>query len=294
MRSEEEQRALRLARRTENDELRLQAGWPARVALRVPESDKAFFGLPYLFASAFPAVADEPLRRLALACKLLRDAELLRAMRAAPDAPPASAALRVAAQQLEANALFAGLFGGDARFWDALRGAERRFAHALAEEELYRAGRRAVAELDDAGALALAAAKTVSIPVALAGLAVLAGDDGARAPLARSVERYCEARQLLADLRAWKADLACGRATWVLARLARTAPEAYAARDVTGLTRALFAAGIARDALARAIASCEQSAGAVRGVAGTARWTAFAGIAARRAAALLGEMRGAA
>jgi hypothetical protein len=266
-------------RRTENDELRLQAAWPARVQLRAREPDKMYSALPHLFAGAFSPLAGEVLQRFALACKLLHGTELLHAAEPAAERF-APIALRAAAAQLEANAILADLFGGERRVWDALLGAQRRLAYALVEEDAYRSGRRDISELTDADALELARADEGSLRVAIAGLGALARNDAPCGALLRSVDRYAEARRLAGDLRGWKADLAARRPTLVLARLARAGGG-----DARVLAERLYARGIARDVLALAELACGEALHALAGVDGIPVWRGAVQLLARRLAA---------
>lgn len=292
MRDAEQQRLHALARRTENDELRLQAQWPARVQLRAPEVEKTYAGLPYAFADAYAPVADDALRALSLACKLLRGAESLLVAPPAPSARLASPALRAVAAQTEALAALAACTGGNELVWTAVRDAQTRLAHALSAEELYRTRRRALSDLDDAEAREYAASRGVAIRVALAGVAALAGERGPHLALWVSVERYCEARQLASDLLGWRSDLAAARPSIVLARLAREVPDAFRAAesgDAHALSRALFAGGVARDVVAIVATTCEQALRAAADVRGAGRWAAVVDVLAARARVLASE-----
>jgi hypothetical protein len=269
-------RARKTVRRTENDELLLQAAWPARVQLRAREPEKMYSALPHLFAGAYPPLADETLQRFALACKLLHGTELLRTAELGVEC----AALRVAAAQLEANAILADLFAGERRVWDALREAERRLAYALVEEDAYRSGRRDVSALTDAEVLERARAGESSLRVAIVGLGVLAHDDSPCDALLRSVDRYGEARRLVDGVRSWKSDLAAHRPTLVLARLARAGGG-----DVHLLAGRLYGGGIARDVLALAERACGAARHALAGIDGVPVWRSAVELLARRIAA---------
>ncbi len=236
---------LRLARRTENDQLLLQAGWPARVRLAAPQNDKDPSMLPYLFAPAFTPLDDAVLRRFAVACRLMAGKTRLR-----------GDALRAQAVQLELHAILAGLFPARTEIWDVLRAIESRYAWGLGEDEVFRSGRRAVAELTDEDARELARANVPALRLAVAGLALLAPDEAPLHGLSEAVDAYAGALALLDALRSWKNDAAAGRATFVTARLARELPGET---DPARLGAMLYARGIASEVFDDALASCERA-----------------------------------
>ncbi len=268
-------------RRTENLELALQRSWPARAQVRAREPDKRYAALPHLVAGAFAPVGARELERLALACKLLHDAALLRAAGATEEL----AAVRASAAQLEACTVLAELFGGAAPLWDALRALERAHAHALAEEEAYRSGRRALAELTGPEALALARAPELAQRIAIVGVGLLARDDRPVEALLRSADRCDEARHLASGLRTWKADLAARRPTYVVARLSSAGggdDRAFAAR--------LYAGGVAAETLALAEDACAEALRALGECAGIPASRRTVDELARRVAAYRGAL----
>jgi hypothetical protein len=291
MRSEEQQRFFHAARRVENDEARLQARWPARVRLGAGESDKLYAVLPYAFAEAHRPLAGDDLRRLALACKLLHTATLLRANHGPACDRYAEPAARIAAVQFESHALLARLFGGDPALWNALREIEARLAWALEEENAFRSGRRDAEEFDDDGATAIARAKGGCFVLAVTGVSILAGDERNRDALLQSVALYAEASHVLADLRSWRSDLAAGRPTLTTARLLRASPDGYRAAiagDVRALAPVLYL-GVAHDVVAHALSACDAASRAASD-AGCKRWNAYVHLLAQRAGAVRAEL----
>ncbi|HEY0394490.1 MAG TPA: hypothetical protein VGD01_08325 [Candidatus Elarobacter sp.] len=237
--------ALRFARRAENDHTLLQGAWPAAVRIVAARASSDAALTVHTFAAAFAPISDARLRRFALACRLLSDIPRL-----APDGALAA--------QLEQHAILAELFPGDPRVWTALREITARAAWARAEDELYRSGRRDIAELDEPAATAHARASVVLPRFAAAGLALLAGDETALPAWERGIDAYAEARARLAAVIACRDDVAAGRATYVSARLAREEPTAYAearigAPDVLAVR--LYAGGIAAEMIDRALAA---------------------------------------
>jgi hypothetical protein len=232
-------------RRVENDELRAQARWPARVQLRVVEPDKTYAVMPYAFDTSGQAAEDARVRRLALACRLLWSAESLLV-------EGGSVAQRVAAAQLEAHAILAAVFGGDALVWETLVSGESRLSYALVESEAYHSGHRSLDELTAEEAASLARARGVAWRVAAAGMVRLGLCTVALDRLLASVDRYCEARQTVSDLRSWRADLAQRRPTTTVARLLSVAPS-------------VLSGAIAAEVLSGAVELCEDAKRALEG-----------------------------
>jgi hypothetical protein len=230
-----------MARRAENDHVSLQAGWPAGVRIIAAPFDHEPPTLPYVFAAAFPPVSDAPLRRLALACRLLADAGRL-------DREGALAA------RLELCAVLADTFPADAPIVDVLRTVEAERAWAGLERERYRERRRDLAQLDDAQ-LARYARVTEAVPrFAVHALALLTADERARDPLIEAAGDCAEAVQLLSDVRGWRADLAAHRPTFATARLARASGSSNANGAAPDAAAALYLGGIAAELVARAAA----------------------------------------
>jgi hypothetical protein len=269
-------------RRTENLEQALQRDWPARAQVRAREPDKRYAALPQLVAGAFAPAGARELERLALACKLLHDAALLRTAGATEEL----AAVRASAAQLEACTVLAELFGGAAPLWDALRALERAHAHALVEEEAYRSGRRALAELTGPEALALARAPELAQRIAIVGVGLLARDDRPVEALLRCADRCDEARHLVSGLRTWKADLAARRPTYVVARLS----SAGGGGDDRAFAARLYAGGIAAETVALAEDACAEALRALAGSAGIPAWRRTVGALAQRVAAYRGAL----
>lgn len=255
----EELALLRLARRAENDHLRLHAAWPGRLRLAATPARAENAMLPYRFATAFPGVDAARLRSFALACRLLGDV---------PRLDPEAAL----AAQLECHALLARTFPGDERIWDALRARAARATWARGEVTAYRAGRRDLTALADDDALAYARAAAELAQVTAAGVACLADDAAPLDALRAAIDAYAEGRALLDAVRNWRDDVAANVPTVVTARLACTTEDP--ARRAEALYLGGIAAGAAeeaRDALGRAAATCE---------ALTIRWPAVSRTAA--------------
>ena len=289
MRSDEQQRFFHLARRTDNDEARLQARWPARVRFGAGEADKLYATVPYAFTEAYPHVADADLRRLALACKLRRNVTLFRSKHGAACERYAAPAARVAAVQFEICAILAELFGGDAPLWNAVRESESRLAWALEEENAFRSGRRDAEEFGEADASAIARAKSGCLALAVVGVGTLAHDDRDRDALIASVECYTEGAEALADLRSWKSDLQSGRPTLTIARLMRAAPNGsrpWGGGDVRALAGVLYLGGVAHSVIENVLSACDAASEAVASVPAARCWSGFVQLLAQRATAL--------
>jgi hypothetical protein len=270
---------VRMARRAEIDHVALQAGWPARVRIIAAPFDHEPATLPYVFAPAFGFVDDARLRRFSLACRLYADVPRLEREGAL-------------AARLELHALLPELFAGDARVWPLLRELDSHRAWALAEEELYAGGRRALTEFDDDSAAQHARSKDAVPLFVVRGLALLADDDVPLAALAGAAGAVAEGSQLIADVRRWRDDLATRRATFATARLARAFPSTWEPGHGPDLAAPFYLGGIATELTARAGALLD---GAARAFAahGDIRWKRLE-IAREQAADMVAALRQAA
>lgn len=247
-----------------------RARWPAPVTLLADnEKGSLYEEYPALFAAAFPEVSRRDLGTLGEAARLYAFA--LFAIDLALDTddsdPDRVAPLEILALLHEAYQILGGLYPAGSPFWRDLDSCLHRFCAAMGEEQLFRRGKRDLAELSAAEAVTLARGKCAIAEVTAHSLGRLAGRDEACAQVAESIAGYNVACQLLDDLQDWRADAQAGRPSLALAEALRAAAirgceltDDEDALDAVG--RALYFGGAAelvicqaREAAAQAMAS---------------------------------------
>lgn len=245
----------------------LQRRWPDPIALE-PGRASDYFALPYLFREAFPSLALEDLRPLAVFCKiyagsiLLQDRLIDGQLGDAAGGPAlATAALRITAMHAEAYHALHSVFPATTAFWGRLRDYLAAYAEACLEEQRFASGQRPWSEYTESVAGRIIIGKNGPARIIAAGMAELAGDEHLLAPLLAVTNAFNVATQLWDDLQDWKEDLRRGAPSLVLARLVPDRPVDLDSEQWRALTqrlaRELYYGGHARHVLALALASLD-------------------------------------
>jgi squalene-hopene/tetraprenyl-beta-curcumene cyclase len=228
----------------------LSASWRAGVDWRPTDrrdTRRIYEMYPILFAPAFPAISEQALRSLVVACRLLSEA--LFAFDEVIDEPlaareRATGVAKGQSLQLDAICTFAELFPPTSEFWPLLHACFLAYVAAIQKEREI-----TLADLDEATAVALARGKTAVARSCIAAMGIAGGRPDIAAVIADAVSEYYVARQMWDDLADWRKDLASGQHSLLLARaIAGLASDS--ARDAQSVGVAVYYEGHADYVLA--------------------------------------------
>ncbi len=203
----------------------LRDRWPRTIRDLDFSGESALNVFPHLFIGAFRALTETKVRPLAVAGRLLADAIFTFDESLDGDAGRGYSLIQMQAIQAEAIRLMAGLFPAGSRFWDYFHRYFGEFLDAHQQEQEFINGNLPVNELTDSLAIELILGKHGMARLALAGLSELAGEFDQITQLEESVDRYSIARQMIDDLRDWRADFSSRTPSLVLARALRGMSE---------------------------------------------------------------------
>jgi len=177
-----------------------------------------FYYYPFLFAGAFPSVAVEDLRTLALANRILLEAILLTDKKIDETRPwtPADFYL-VDSYFHKALEMLIPLFPLEHEFWQKTQGWFLQHGRAIIKEQLrhrYRLCRYTQEEFFE-----VSTGKVALIKTNLLAMALLSDTSDVLAPLMESQDRFLAGFQCFDDLRDWKEDLRHENFTFLLTRV---------------------------------------------------------------------------
>lgn len=202
---------------------------------------------PLLFAPAFPGIDEARLADLVVAGRLLSDSILAFDAVVDEHLDPARRATDVAkgqSQQLEALCILATMFPPASGFWSSLRADYVAYLAAMRAERAMTSD-----HADEQALLAIARGKTAVARSCLAAMGHLSRRPEVAEELSAALTDFYVGRQMLDDLMDWRADLASGQPSLLLARALRELP-ASEDRDPHSVGVAIYFKGHADHVLA--------------------------------------------
>lgn len=228
-----------------------EANWPAQLSFQLYQNDERAFVYdcyPYLFLNAFPGLALEDVRPLAVAGRLFATAVFIAdgvmdGQTTGDDA--ALDLLRLQALQFEAYQTLYQLFPPESPFWPQMRGYLAAYVEACLLERSFAQGERSWSEFTEEVGCRIIIGKCGVAKCVVAGLATLAGQTTLLPSLTASIDHYYIAFQMWDDLQDWKEDWAMGQPSLLLARLLGDSPggqetDNSSDQSVAQLTRKLY------------------------------------------------------
>jgi hypothetical protein len=177
-----------------------------------------FYYYPFLFVSAFPSVAVEDLRTLALANRILLEAILLSDKKIDETRPwtPADFYL-VDSYFHRALEMLIPLFPLEHVFWQKTQGWFLQHGRAIVKEQLRH--RHRLCPYTQEEFFEVSTGKVALIKTNLLAMALLSDTSEVLAPLVESQDRFLAGFQCFDDLKDWKEDLRHGNFTFLLTRV---------------------------------------------------------------------------
>ncbi len=243
----------------------LQEKWPDEIALSLKRKGIYYYGLPYLFAPAFPSLQLTELRSLNLATCLFASSIFLydKLMDRSPSPYLSTASgLQAQAMQFEAYQQLHRIFAPEQVFWRRFQTYVSEYAEACLLEQRFRSGQQSWRDYTEKIAVEIAIAKGGIARATIAALVELAQDERWLEPLTASLNHFSIACQLLDDLQDWKEDLHSGLPSLLLARMVHEWPVQLAADDskqLRELAREIYYGEHASYVLGLALESLEQA-----------------------------------
>jgi len=177
-----------------------------------------FYYYPFLFVSAFPSVAVEELRTLALANRILLEALLLSDKKIDETRPWAPADFYLVDSYFhKALEMLIPLFPLEHEFWQKTQGWFLQHGRAIIREQLRH--RHRLCPYTQEEFFEVSIGKVALIKTNLLAMASLSDTSDVLAPLMESQDRFLAGFQCFDDLRDWKEDLRHGNFTFLLTRV---------------------------------------------------------------------------
>jgi len=177
-----------------------------------------FYYYPFLFVSAFPSVAADDLRTLALSNRILLEAILLSDKKIDETRPwrPADFYL-VDSYFHKALEMLIPLFPLEHEFWQKTQRWFVQHGRAVIKEQVRH--RHRLCPYSQEEFFEVSTGKVALIKTSLLAMALLSGTSDVLAPLMESQDRFLAGFQCFDDLRDWKEDLRHGNFTFLLTRV---------------------------------------------------------------------------